>query len=100
MNELSTMLSVALKHELGDSRRTIKTVMNWTGASERTAKNWLAGVHGPSGQHLIELAKNSDEVFELVLLLSERRPVLTTVSLLRIRNHLAGAIDQLDRHLV
>jgi hypothetical protein len=36
-------IAAALKRELGGSHRAIKIVMRWTGVSERTAKNWLAG---------------------------------------------------------
>ena len=45
-------IAVALRGELGDTHRAIKTVMQWTGASERTIKNWFAGTRGPSGEHL------------------------------------------------
>ena len=45
----------ALENELGDTHRAIKTAMRWTGASERTIKNWYAGTHGPSGEHLVSL---------------------------------------------
>lgn len=98
-NSFSTLVAIALKNELGDTRRTIKTVMSWTGASERTVKNWLAASNGPSGEHLIQLAKNSDEVFELFLLLSDRRQILTTMSLVRLRTHLADTVERLDRHI-
>src|SRR3979409_919465 len=62
-----------LRSELGDSHRAHKTLMRWTGANERTAKNWLSGVNGPSGEHLLRLIENSDRVFECVLRLSGRQ---------------------------
>ena len=65
-------IASALKRELGGSHQAIKTTMRWTGVSERTAKNWLAGSHGPAGQHLIELMRRSEEVCLAVLILSER----------------------------
>jgi hypothetical protein len=98
--DFNLMVAAALRNELGQSRRSIKTVMSWTGTSERTAKNWLSGSCGPTGHHLVQLAKNSDEVFELFLVMSDRRPSLTTMSLLRLRTHLAETIERLDRHLV
>ena len=52
----------ALRRELGPTHQAIKTVMRWTGASERTAKYWLSGERGPSGEHLIRLAQHSDAV--------------------------------------
>lgn len=46
--------------------------MRWTGTSERIAKNWFAGSHGPAGEHLIESMRHPDEVFIAVLKPSER----------------------------
>lgn len=91
---------LALRNELGNTRHAIKTIMQWTDASERTVKNWLASTHGPSGQHLVQLARHSDEIFELFLLMAERKPVLTTVSLIRLRTQLVQTIARLDRHIV
>jgi hypothetical protein len=51
--------------------------MRWTGANERTTKNRLSGTNGPSGEHLLELMRNSDLVFERVLELVDRRVVLS-----------------------
>ncbi|QQR39019.1 hypothetical protein [Devosia rhizoryzae] len=98
--DFNLMVAAALRNELGQSRRSIKTVMNWTGASERTAKNWLSGSCGPTGHHLVELAKHSDEVFDLFLVLSGRRPMITSMSLVRLRAHLAATIERLDRQIV
>src|SRR4051812_23242770 len=70
--QYALVVAGALRDELGDTHRAIKTVVQWTGASERTAKYWLAGTSGPSGEHLIALARNSDEVFDAMLLLCGR----------------------------
>jgi hypothetical protein len=94
------MVAAALRNELGDSRRSIKTVMNWTGVCERTAKNWLAGSYGPSGHHLVDLAKNSEEIFDLFLVMCGRRPVITTMTLVRLRTHLADTVARLDQHII
>lgn len=99
-HEFSEMIAVALRNEFGNTRQTVKTIMGWTGASERTVKNWLAATHGPSGEHLVHLAKHSDEIFELFLLMADRKPVLTTVTLMRLRSHLEQTIERLDRHIV
>ena len=47
----------ALTYELGGAGRAAKATIKWTGVSERTAKNWIAGSYGPSGEHLIGLMK-------------------------------------------
>jgi hypothetical protein len=97
--EFGKLIATALRNEVGGGHRATKTLMRWTGASERTAKNWLAGTHSPSGVHLVDLAKNSDEVFNLVLALSERRPVVTSISLVRLRAQLIDTLKQIDRQL-
>ena len=63
-----------LRRELGPTHQAIKTVMRWTGASERTAKYWLSGERGPSGEHLIRLAQHSDAVLITILTMAERLP--------------------------
>lgn len=65
-------IAAALRDELGLTHRAVKTAMRWTGASERTVKYWIAGERGPSGAHLIALARHSDIVFRMVLLLADR----------------------------
>ena len=64
----------ALRRELGLTHQAIKTVMRWTGASERTAKYWLSGERGPSGEHLIRLAQHSDAVLITILIMAQRLP--------------------------
>jgi hypothetical protein len=49
-----------------------KKIMNWTNAGERTVKGWTSASSGPSGDHLIELMRESDLVFARVLLLAGR----------------------------
>lgn len=61
-----------LQRELGPTHQAIKTVMRWTGASERTAKYWLSGERRPSGEHLILLAQHSDAVLIAILTMAGR----------------------------
>lgn len=68
----AVVVAAALRDELGESHHAAKTVIRWTGASERTVKNWLSGRSGPSARHLIALARHSDEVFATLLILSNR----------------------------
>lgn len=67
-----TAIAMALHEELDDTHRAIKTPMRWTGASERTVKYWFSGERGPSGDHLIALARHSDAVLYVVLVLADR----------------------------
>jgi hypothetical protein len=75
--DYGSSISQALRADLGSSHQAIKTLMRWTDANERTTKNWLSGTNGPSGEHLLEIMRNSDLVFECVLELIGRRVVLS-----------------------
>lgn len=61
------LVAEALRGTLQDSHRAVKTVMRWTGANERTVKNWLSGTHGPHGDYLLLLIGNSDAVLDAVI---------------------------------
>ena len=45
-SEYPLVIALALKGGIGDSRRAIKTLTRWMGASERTVQNWLSAVRG------------------------------------------------------
>jgi hypothetical protein len=92
-------ISAALRSELGQSHRAAKTVMQWTNASERSAKNWLAGKRGPSGWHLMLLARRSDAVALAVLKLAERDDVGAGLALQTIREAHAAALRSIDEVL-
>lgn len=86
----------ALRTELGQSHRATKTLMKWTGASDRTAKNWLSGSCGPSGDHLMTLARESDTVLATMLSLAGRHRHMVGVELLAIRKQLVAAVQLID----
>lgn len=90
-------LAAALRRELGGIRAAAKTLMRWTGAGERTAKAWLAGISGPSGDHLISLLRHSDAVFAAVLRLSGRATGSGRDDLALARRHLLDALAAIDR---
>lgn len=92
----ATLIADILKSELGNSHQAHKTLMRWTGANERTAKNWLSGSNGPSGEHLLQLMRNSDRIFEFVLRLSHRPALLSTRRLGEIRTSLQVTADLLS----
>jgi hypothetical protein len=85
-----------LNRQLGESHQAVKTVMRWTGAGERTVKNWLSGRTGPSGQYLLALIRHSDDVLDMLLLLAGRRQIAATKRLLEIRNVLAETVERMD----
>ena len=74
--DYADVIAFALRGELGESHRAIKTVMRWTGASERAVKNWLSGASGPSGMHLVRILRYSDGALETLLAASRRIDLL------------------------
>ncbi len=74
--------------QLEGTHRAVKTTMRWTGASERTAKNWIAGSHGPSGEHLILLLRHSNEVLIGLLALVGRGEAIVALRLAEMRDRL------------
>ena len=84
-------IAAALQWELGSTHCATKTAMRWTGASERTAKHWLSGIHGPSGVHRVQLLPHSDEVLKAVLILTDRPDALSGAKAAQTRMHLMAA---------
>lgn len=75
-------IAAALHRALGSTNAGIKTAAAWTGANERTAKNWFSGRYGPSGDHLVALARNSDEVLNAFLSMAGHRELVAATKLL------------------
>lgn len=92
----ATLIAQILRYELGNSHHALKTLMRWTGANERTAKNWLSGSNGPSGEHLLQLIRNSDVVFETVLRLADRKAVVSERKLDELRKSLQTMTELLS----
>lgn len=92
----SAAISAALSQELGTSHQAIKTLMKWTGANERTVKNWIAGTTGPSGTHLIGIIRHSNAALDTILLLAGRDRVAAAQRLLEAREILADMVSEID----
>src|SRR5262245_35268355 len=95
--DYAASIATALRGELGDSHQAIKTVMRWTGATDRTAKNWVTGIRGPTGEHLISLARHSDAIFEVIIRAAGRESLLVTLQLIDAREKRAAALETLDQ---
>jgi hypothetical protein len=93
--EYSAAISEALKNNARSSSHATKTLMRWTGAGERTVKGWLAGTNGPSGEHLVELIRKSDEVWDSLRRLAERRSI-EAPQLVALRSVLEAAVVSID----
>jgi hypothetical protein len=96
LDRYSLAVAYALKSELGSTHQAVKIIMRWTGAGERTVKNWLAGISGPSGQHLVDLIRHSDDVLEVLLNLAGRQHIVAAQKLVDVRNKLAETVEQID----
>lgn len=86
-------IASALKRSLGDSRAGVKTVAAWTGANEKTAKNWFSGTYGPSGAHLIALARHSDEVLGSFLAMAGREDLMVAIKLAAAEDAISDLLD-------
>lgn len=80
-NRFADEIAAALRRSHRDSRAGAKIVASWTGANEKTVKNWLAGRYGPSGEHLLALARHSDEVLATFLALAGRQDLMVAMKL-------------------
>jgi hypothetical protein len=82
-------IAQALKSELKDRNSRAKLVAGWTGANERTVKNWILGRYAPCGRHLVILAQHSDQVLNAILSMADRQDLL-----------LAGRVEDLRRKVL
>lgn len=96
--EFAQAVAKALKEELARGA-SIKTVMAWTGAGERTVKGWLTGSNVPRGIHLDGLFRASEAVYGLMMHRAGRRPVATRESLEVLRGQLAELVGTIDATL-
>lgn len=82
-------IASALNSELKDQHSRAKLIAGWTGANERTVKNWIAGRYAPSARHLVVLARHSDQVLNAILAMAGRQDLL-----------LADKVDDLRRRVL
>ncbi|MEH2565223.1 hypothetical protein [Bradyrhizobium sp. AZCC 2289] len=91
------LIAGALRAELNSTHQAVKTAMRWTGASERTVKHWFAGTHGPSGEHLVALARHSDEVLKVFLVAADRNSMAVAAKVAELRRMLLETIEYIER---
>jgi hypothetical protein len=86
-------IATALKRTLRDRNTRIKTVAGWTGANERTVKNWLSGQYGPRGAHLIVLIQHSDDVLNAVLSMARRHDLVVAQKLVDLEQRMLELVS-------
>lgn len=74
-------IAAALRRSAGTGGAGIKIVASWTGANEKTVKNWLSGRYSPRGEHLAVLVRQSDEVLSTFLIMAGRQDLMAVVKL-------------------
>lgn len=89
-------IAEALRRELEPNHSALKIAASWSDTNERSVKNWLAGRSAPSGHHLGQLARHSDEVLCAVLVFAGRDDPLMATKLLSVRNKLHALLQQVD----
>jgi len=101
-NDIAFRIAVAtaLKSELGTTHQAIKTVMRWTGASERTVKHWFAASHCPRGHHLVAIARHSDAVLMCFLVAADRSQLSIGMQWVSVRSMLVSLVETIDAHSV
>jgi DNA-binding transcriptional regulator YiaG len=92
----TSAISGALRAELGDTHQAVKKLARWTGANERTVKNWLSGRCGPSGKHLVLIIQNSDTAANALFRLTRREPIVASLKISQAHQFLANAVKELE----
>ena len=90
------LVATALRTALKGQSSKIKTVALWTGANERTVKNWLSGERAPSGDHFLGLAANCPGVLAAFLAAIHRNDCLVMADIEEARAKVAAALTALD----
>ncbi len=89
-------VAAALKEDVGKTHQATKIVMRWTGADERTIKNWFAGTNGPSGAHLVRLFQHSDIVLHACLRIAGRDNIIANLKLVEVRQKLEELLTLME----
>jgi hypothetical protein len=79
--EFTRAIAEALHRDFGETHAAVKTVVALTKANERAVKNWFSAKNGPTGRHLVDLVRSSDEVLEAVLRMSGRSDLIVAKKL-------------------
>lgn len=89
-------IATALRRGMGSGGGAAKQLERWTGASNRTVRGWLSGVRGPSGEHLLLIARHSAVVLEAILMLALRQGEGDEGRYLMLRRLLTLSVSLLD----
>jgi hypothetical protein len=94
--EFAHAVAEALRSEYEGNSSAVKRVALLTGANERTVKNWFDASNAPSGHHLVMLARHSNQVLGVFLILAGRTDSLVPLQVATARAALVRALGALD----
>jgi hypothetical protein len=93
----TAVITQTLRATFGGTRMSVKTVMAYTGAGERTVKNWFEGKNCPNGKNLVELVRHSDEILEVLLWMAGREDILAGKLLVDAHDKLVEMLEIIDQ---
>lgn len=93
----AVLVARVLRRSVGERSSAIKMVAGWTGAGERTVKNWFSGRNAPSGDHFLELVRNCPDMLDEFLAAAGQTERLSGVNIRRARLALVSALLNLDK---
>ena len=91
--DFAKVIAETLHQTFGGTHAAIKTVMAFTGARERTVKNWFEGKNAPNSEYLVKLARHSDDILEVFLLTAGRGDVLSAKKLVDAHDKLVEILE-------
>ncbi|MCJ2013136.1 hypothetical protein [Methylobacterium sp. J-076] len=92
----AAMVSTVLRGAPGERPASVKQVARWTGAGERTVKNWFSGTCAPRGHHFRSLVQHCPEMLEAFLASVGRRDRIAFARVEEARERLREALAVLD----
>ncbi len=95
--DFAAVIAETLRETYGGTRKSVKTVMGYTRAGERTVKNWFEGKNGPNGENLVLLVRHSDEVLKALLLMAGREDILAGKLLVDARDKVVEMLKIIDQ---
>lgn len=95
--KFAKLVANVLCRSLGERSSAIKIVARWTGACERSVKNWFAGQNAPSGDHFLELVRHCPDMLDEFLAAAGQKERLAGVSLRTARLALVSSLLTLDK---
>lgn len=95
--KFAKLVASVLCRALGERSSAIKVVARWTGAGERTVKNWFVAKNAPSGDHFLELVRHCPDMLDEFLAAAGQKERLAGVSVRAARLALVTSILALDK---